>query len=201
MSRAEARFPALLTTPETGGPLRHRTPPWRGLGIHGSLGFAHWGASRSRTHRQSAPARRSNEKLCQSTRALGTCARQPDAQREIVPLTCASSRLCAFAQQPRRSTPAPRARRARPRSSQALGDRRMAKGFVRSDIRSRRLVLVRPSSRFWWEVSMQGAEKPHSFADRSLAISYAKMWAAANPPSSVRVLSSTGSVVREWTYS
>jgi hypothetical protein len=48
---------------------------------------------------------------------------------------------------------------------------------------------------------MQGAEKPHSFADRSLAISYAKMWAAANPPSSVRVLSSTGSVVREWTYS
>ena len=48
---------------------------------------------------------------------------------------------------------------------------------------------------------MQGVEKPHSFADRPLAIGYAKMWAAANSPSTVRVLDSTGSVVREWTYS
>jgi hypothetical protein len=48
---------------------------------------------------------------------------------------------------------------------------------------------------------MQRAGKPHSFADRRLAISYAKMWAAANPPSTVRVLSSTGLVDREWTYS
>jgi hypothetical protein len=48
---------------------------------------------------------------------------------------------------------------------------------------------------------MQGVEKPHSFVDRSLAIGYAKMWAAANAPSTVRVLDSTGSVVREWTYS
>jgi hypothetical protein len=48
---------------------------------------------------------------------------------------------------------------------------------------------------------MQGAKKPYSFADRPLAIDYAKMWAAANPPSTVRVLDSTGSVVREWTYS
>ena len=83
----------------------------------------------------------------------------------------------------------------------SVEDRRVAKRFVRSDIGSRRLVLVRPSSRVLWEVSMQRAGKPHSFADRRLAISYAKMWAAANPPSSVRVLSSTGSVDREWTYS
>ena len=48
---------------------------------------------------------------------------------------------------------------------------------------------------------MQGAKKPYSFADRPLAIDYAKKWAAANPPSTVRVLDSTGSVVREWTYS
>jgi len=83
----------------------------------------------------------------------------------------------------------------------SVKDRRVVKGFARSDIWSRRLVLVRPSSRFSWEVSMQGAEKPHSFADRRLAIGYAKMWAAANAPSTVRVLGSTGSVVREWTYS
>jgi hypothetical protein len=77
----------------------------------------------------------------------------------------------------------------------------MAVGFVRSAIRSTRLVLVRPRSRAWWEVVTEDAGKPSCFGDRRLAISYAKMWAAANAPSTVRVVGSSDLIEREWTFS
>jgi hypothetical protein len=83
----------------------------------------------------------------------------------------------------------------------SVEDGDMAIGFVRSVIRSTRLVLVRPRSRIWWEVVAEGAGKPSCFADRRLAIGYAKMWAAANAPSTVRVMGSTDLIEREWTYS
>jgi hypothetical protein len=77
----------------------------------------------------------------------------------------------------------------------------MAIGLIRSAIRSTRLVLVRPRSRIWWEVVADGAGKPSCFADRRLAIGYAKMWASANAPSTVRVLGSSDLTEREWNYS
>jgi hypothetical protein len=83
----------------------------------------------------------------------------------------------------------------------SVEDGGMSIGFVRSVIRSTNLVLVRPRSRIWWEVVAEGAGKPSCFADRRLAISYAKMWAAANAPSTVRVLGSSDLIEREWNYS
>jgi hypothetical protein len=91
------------------------------------------------------------------------------------------------------------ARKARLISS--IEDGCMAVGFIRSAIGSTRLVLVRRKSRYWWEVVAEGAGKPSGFGDRRLAIGYAKMWAAANAPSTVRVLGSGDLTEREWTYS
>ncbi len=47
---------------------------------------------------------------------------------------------------------------------------------------------------------MQGLEPSHLFADRRLAVSYAKMWAGANSPSAVRVLNADGGLEREWNF-
>jgi Uncharacterized protein conserved in bacteria (DUF2188) len=77
----------------------------------------------------------------------------------------------------------------------------MATGIIRKGIQAQRTILIRPTAKHWWEVMMGGAEKSHQFIDRRLAINYGKMWAAANAPSTVRVLGSSGSVDREWTYS
>lgn len=63
-----------------------------------------------------------------------------------------------------------------------------------------KIILVRPRAKLRWEVIMDGLERSHLFADRRLAVSYAKMWAGANSPSAVRVLNSDGGLEREWNF-
>lgn len=77
----------------------------------------------------------------------------------------------------------------------------MANGLMRMGIQARKTVVVRPTTKHFWEVKVSDAEKSHQFIDRSLAINYGRAWAAANAPSTLRVLSPSGSVDREWTYS
>jgi len=62
------------------------------------------------------------------------------------------------------------------------------------------LVFVQPSVQQRWEVVLEGHVKSHQFADRSLALRYAKMWAAVNRPSTVRVSDAGGSSNHEWIF-
>lgn len=77
----------------------------------------------------------------------------------------------------------------------------MTTGLIRMGIQTQKTVVVRPTTKHFWEVRISDAEKSHHFIDRHLAINYGKAWAAANAPCTLRVLGSNGSVEREWTYS
>jgi hypothetical protein len=76
----------------------------------------------------------------------------------------------------------------------------VATGLIRMGIQAQKMILVQPTTRHFWEVKISDGEKSHQFFDRRLAINYGKAWAAANAPSTLRVLGSSGSVEREWTY-
>jgi hypothetical protein len=67
-------------------------------------------------------------------------------------------------------------------------------------IQTQKTILVQQTTRHFWAVKISDTEKSHQFFDRRLAINYGKAWAVANAPSTLRVLSSCGSVEREWTY-
>ena len=77
----------------------------------------------------------------------------------------------------------------------------MTTGLIRMGIQAQKTVLVRPTTKNFWEVKVSDAEKPHHFVGRHLAINFGRAWAAANAPCTLRVLGSSGSVEREWTYS
>lgn len=77
----------------------------------------------------------------------------------------------------------------------------MATRLIRMGIQAQKSILVLPTTKHFWEVRISDAEKSHQFFDRRLAINYGKAWAAANAPSTLRVLGSSGLVEREWTYS
>ena len=77
----------------------------------------------------------------------------------------------------------------------------MATRLIRMGIQAQKSILVQPTTKHFWEVKISDAEKSHQFFDRRLAINYGKAWAAANAPSTLRVLGSSGLVEREWTYS
>lgn len=49
--------------------------------------------------------------------------------------------------------------------------------------RQRRLFVLRGRADGQWLVAAEGASDGHVFADRSLALGYAGLWASANPPS------------------
>jgi hypothetical protein len=68
-------------------------------------------------------------------------------------------------------------------------------------IQAQKSILVQSTTKHFWEVKISDAEKSHQFFDRRLAINYGKAWAAANAPSTLRVLGASGLVEREWTYS
>ena len=76
----------------------------------------------------------------------------------------------------------------------------MATRGIGALIEIEKTILVRSRAKHWWEVAMTGVEKPHRFVDRRLAVSYAKMWAAANRPSTVRVMTPDGQLEREWNF-
>jgi hypothetical protein len=62
------------------------------------------------------------------------------------------------------------------------------------------IVNLQPGREYGWEVVLEGSAHSHFFADRSLALTYAKAWAAANRPSKVRVTSGGEGLEHEWTF-
>lgn len=61
------------------------------------------------------------------------------------------------------------------------------------------LVLVQPGPESGWRVLLPGKTSPQQFLDRSPALNYAKAWASANRPSTMRV-SGVGDFLQEWSF-
>ena len=51
-----------------------------------------------------------------------------------------------------------------------------------------------------WRVLLPGAAKSRLFLDRTLALSYAKDWASANRPSTMRVSGAGGNFTHGWSF-
>jgi hypothetical protein len=64
-----------------------------------------------------------------------------------------------------------------------------------------KLAFVQPSVQQRWEVLTEGQFKPHQFANRTLALHYARMWACVNRPSAIRISDPTGGPERQWVFS
>ncbi len=65
---------------------------------------------------------------------------------------------------------------------------------VPANRRPRRLFVLRYLEGGEWLVAAEGASDRHVFADRSLAVGYAGLWASANPPSQLVETRSDGTV-------
>jgi len=61
------------------------------------------------------------------------------------------------------------------------------------------LVLVQPGLESGWRVLLPGKASPQQFLDRTPALNYAKAWASANRPSTMRV-SGVGDFLQEWSF-
>jgi len=61
------------------------------------------------------------------------------------------------------------------------------------------LVLVQPGPEFGWRVLLPGKASPQQFLNRTPALNYAKAWASANRPSTMRV-SGVGDFLQEWSF-
>ena len=44
------------------------------------------------------------------------------------------------------------------------------------------------------------AQRSHFFANRELALNYARLWAKANRPSILQLVARDGAITREWSY-
>jgi hypothetical protein len=62
------------------------------------------------------------------------------------------------------------------------------------------VVFVQPGKDYGWMVALAGSGHSHFFADRSLALTYAKAWAAANRPSKVCVNGGGEGLEHEWIF-
>jgi hypothetical protein len=58
-----------------------------------------------------------------------------------------------------------------------------------------------PTDPYGWTIRLESsAQSPHFFANRQLAINYARLWAKANRPSLLQRVASVGAVTRAWSY-
>lgn len=62
------------------------------------------------------------------------------------------------------------------------------------------LFRVESAEPYGWIVYLDGFEKTHFFASRSLALMYAREWAKANAPSVIQVAALSGHVELEETH-
>lgn len=62
------------------------------------------------------------------------------------------------------------------------------------------LVLVEPGPETGWGVLLPGAAKTEFFLDRAQALSYAKAWASANRPTTMRVSGAGGNFTHGWSF-
>jgi hypothetical protein len=59
---------------------------------------------------------------------------------------------------------------------------------------------VESAEPYGWVVYLEGTRRTHFFMARGLALSLAKLWAQAIPPSKVQLVDLTGRVTQEWTF-
>jgi hypothetical protein len=63
-----------------------------------------------------------------------------------------------------------------------------------------RRFRVESAEPYGWVVYLEGTRRTHFFMARSLALSLAKLWAQALPPSKVQLVDLSGRVTQEWTF-
>lgn len=64
-----------------------------------------------------------------------------------------------------------------------------------------KVFTVAPTDPYGWTIRLESsAHAPHFFANRQLAINYARLWAKANRPSILQLVARDGAVTREWSY-
>jgi hypothetical protein len=59
---------------------------------------------------------------------------------------------------------------------------------------------VESAEPYGWVVYLEGTRRTHFFMARGLALSLAKLWAQAIPPSKVQLIDLNGRVSQEWTF-
>jgi hypothetical protein len=62
------------------------------------------------------------------------------------------------------------------------------------------LFSVKPESYGWVACAEDRPDDSQFFASKSLALTYAQLWAEANRPSKLQLLDRHGEVTREWSY-
>ena len=73
-------------------------------------------------------------------------------------------------------------------------------GTTRSAALEYRCFRVESAEPYGWVVYLEGTRRTHFFMARGLALSLAKLWAQAIPPSKVQLVDLTGRVTQEWTF-
>jgi len=63
-----------------------------------------------------------------------------------------------------------------------------------------RCFRVESAEPYGWVVYLEGTRRTHFFMARGLALSLAKLWAQALPPSKVQLVDPAGRVSHEWTF-
>jgi hypothetical protein len=63
-----------------------------------------------------------------------------------------------------------------------------------------RCFRVESAEPYGWVVYLEGTRRTHFFMARGLALSLAKLWAQAIPPSRVQLVDLNGRVTQEWTF-
>lgn len=63
-----------------------------------------------------------------------------------------------------------------------------------------RCFRVESAEPYGWVVYLEGTRRTHFFMARGLALSLAKLWAQAIPPSKVQLVDLGGRVTQEWTF-
>jgi hypothetical protein len=59
---------------------------------------------------------------------------------------------------------------------------------------------VESAEPYGWVVYLEGTRRTYFFMARGLALSLAKLWAQAVPPSKVQLVDLAGRVTQEWTF-
>jgi hypothetical protein len=73
-------------------------------------------------------------------------------------------------------------------------------GTTMSEALEYRCFRVESAEPYGWVVYLEGTRRTHFFMARGLALSLAKLWAQAIPPSKVQLVDLSGRVTQEWTF-
>jgi hypothetical protein len=73
-------------------------------------------------------------------------------------------------------------------------------GTAMSTDQEYRRFRVESAEPYGWVVYLEGTRRTHFFMARGLALSLAKLWAQAIPPSKVQLVDLSGRVTQEWTF-